>query len=233
MAEGRQDFRWTVKVVMPSLNGPWRTRGTDREAEWAMEDPRHGQRGTEESPPLPGRGRASIRSTVQPAQGCPWRCSRMAAVCSKSPLRYPLISQEKLLTLQELCLCPWPELECPPCLSPEGLSVPQNGFGISCLQEPSTGSHYLLLGCLAAEAFCKPPVPVCRCNWPDVLLASESCFSLPGRPPSAERTKLHFRTLPLGPKCLSQPEHTAHTKRTYEELKLTGWISCLHVTSVI
>lgn len=184
-------------------------------------------------PTAPRKGQSQHQEHCAARPGLPLALLWDGSCLQQVPLRYPLISQEELLTLRELCLCPWPELECPPCLSPEGLSVPQNGFGISCLQEASTGSHYLLLGCLAAEAFCKPPVPVCRCNWPDVLLASESCFSLPGRPPSAERTKLHFRTLPLGPKCLSQPEHTAHTKRTYEELKLTGWISCLHVTSVI
>ena len=110
--------------------------------EWATEDPRHGQRGTEESPPLPGRDRASIRTTAQPAQGCPGAALGWQLSAASPPLHYPLISQEKLLTLQELCLYPWPELECPPCLSPEGLSVPQNGFGISCLHEACTGSRY-------------------------------------------------------------------------------------------
>lgn len=129
--------------------------------EWATEDPRQGHRGTGESPPLPGRGRASIRTTAQPAQGCSWRCSGMAAVCSQLPPTlspHVSVSKERLLTLQELHSCPWPGLECPPCLPPEGLSVPQNGFGISCLHEASAGSHCLLLGCLAAKAFCKPPV---------------------------------------------------------------------------
>ena len=129
MAEGRQDFRWTVKVVMQSLNGPRRTRGTDREEQ------RRAHRSPEGTEPASGPLRSPPRAAPGAALG--WQLS-----AASPPLRYPLISQEKLLTLQELCLYPWPELECPPCLSPEGLSVPQNGFGISCLHEACTGSRY-------------------------------------------------------------------------------------------
>ena len=58
------------------------------------------------------------------------------------------VSREKFLTLQQFCSCPCPGPECPPCLSPGGLSGPQKGFRVSCPHEASIGSCCLVLGCL-------------------------------------------------------------------------------------
>lgn len=136
----------------------------------------------------PKGGRFSIRTTSQSTLGCSWHCSGMAALWSKFPPTLSLhvsISKEKFLTLQEFCLCPCPGLECPPRLSPEGLLFLRTGSESSAPTKHPTGSHWLMLGCLATKTFSEPLILVCRYKWPDVLLESESRFSLLGRPQSA------------------------------------------------
>lgn len=69
--------------------------------------------------------------------------------------------------------------------SPEGLLFLGTRSESSAPTKHPTGSHWLMLGCLATKTFSEPLILVCRYKWPDVLLESESHFSLLGRPRNA------------------------------------------------
>ena len=109
--------------------------------EWATEDLRNGQRVTDENSQLPFRGQIQHQDRLPTHPGLLlallWDGLLFGASFRPTPSPHVSVSKEKFLTLQELCFCPCPGLECPPCLSPEGLSIPQNWCRIFCPHEAS------------------------------------------------------------------------------------------------
>ena len=86
-------------------------------------------------------GRLPISYHISPALSGSWPRPKMGVGGSQFfPLPHPLpvsVSNEKFLTLQDLCLCPSPGLECPPSLS-EGLCIPLHWFRIFHLCEEAS-----------------------------------------------------------------------------------------------
>lgn len=117
--------------------------------------PRQAQR-NRESPHCPEG--AGHQDHAQPAQGCSWRLLWDGSHLRRSPTLSPhvSVSKERLLTLQEPLVCPWPGLECPPASF-------RKAFGLRTGSESPASTKHLqaLTACcwaaLPPKRLCKPP----------------------------------------------------------------------------
>lgn len=88
------------------------------------------------APHLPGRGRASIRTTASRPRAAPGAALGWQLSAASSPTLSPVSAWGETLTLQELHSCPWPGLNVLPALLRKAFLFPRTGS-----ESPASTKH--------------------------------------------------------------------------------------------